>query len=232
LQGSVLTIAIQTDAGSPRSIRLYRTIPEVALRDPRLRKISQIKPGIFYLDVERVSAEDFKAALPELEQAKGIVIDLRGEARGLNDEPVSHLIDSTISMIRWSLPVVTQPDRKHIVFVPGRLTVEPAQPRFNARLSYIADCRTSKNGESWLALVRQFKLGEIVGDASAGLDGIENSISLTGGYRILWVTATRQDNPRQQSAAIMPTVPVQRTIQGIREDRDELLERAIAAVSE
>ena len=41
----------------------------------------------------------------------------------------------------------------------------------------------------------------------------------------------KHDGSRHHGVGILPTVPISRTIRGIREGRDELLDRAVAIVS-
>jgi hypothetical protein len=233
-EGSELTLTVQSKTEHTVSIKLQRTFHDRALREPRPGKIAEVKPGIFYVDVERISGAEFKNALPDLEKSKGIVIDLRGDTHELKDGPILHLMDSTVSLIRWGLPVIVHPDRQDMVFEPGGWTFEAAKPRLKAKISFIEDSRTSGENMTWLALVRQYSLGEIVGDTLTGTNGIENQFSLPGGYRILWRGTTQMGGggPQLRVSGIKPSVPVQRTLQGTREGRDEYLDRAIAVVSE
>ena len=40
-------------------------------------KIAELRPGIFYVDLGRISAADFKAAHGRIAAARGVVFDLR-----------------------------------------------------------------------------------------------------------------------------------------------------------
>lgn len=42
----------------------------------------------------------------------------------------------------------------------------------------------------------------------------------------------KHDGSKHHGVGILPTVPISRTIRGVAEERDEQLERAIAAVSQ
>ena len=44
-------------------------------------KVEEVEAGVFYLDMDRVTNEDFSAALPQLARATGIVFDFRGYRR-------------------------------------------------------------------------------------------------------------------------------------------------------
>ena len=77
------------------------------------------------------------------------------------------------------------------------------------------------------------RLAEILGEPTAGTTGEVNRVALPGGYRITWtgMRVLKPDGSRFHGVGIQATVPVSRTIRGIAEGRDELLERAIEVVS-
>ena len=72
-------------------------------------------------------------------------------------------------------------------------------------------------------------LAEIVGEATAGPNGNINPFTLPGGYHIVFtgMKVLKHDGSQHHGIGIQPTVPVQRTVQGIAEGRDELLEKAV-----
>ena len=75
---SVLKLDVQPRTGNPRTVLLPRDSESRTLKETRPPQVSEINPGIFYLDLDRIKDEDFQAILPKLEQARGIVFDLRG----------------------------------------------------------------------------------------------------------------------------------------------------------
>jgi C-terminal processing protease CtpA/Prc len=84
-----------------------------------------------------------------------------------------------------------------------------------------------------IGIVEAYKLGEIVGEPTAGTNGNINSIGLPLGYT-LWFTGTKvlkHDGSQHHGIGIRPTVPVAKTIQGVREGRDEQFDRALGLVS-
>ena len=72
----------------------------------------------------------------------------------------------------------------------------------------------------------------LVGGATAGTNGNVNPITLPGGYVVTWtgMKVLKHDGSRHHGIGIQPTVPVSRTVAGIAQGRDELLEKAIEAV--
>jgi C-terminal processing protease CtpA/Prc len=81
-----------------------------------------------------------------------------------------------------------------------------------------------------MGIVEAYKLGEIVGEPTAGTNGNLNETELPLGYRAWWtgMKVLKHDGGQHHGVGIQPTVPVGKTIQGIREGRDEQLERALS----
>jgi len=231
---SELRLDVQNQAGQLRSIVLRRTVEAQSMTEARPPKISEIKPGIFYVALDRIKDEDFQAALPQLEKAKGIIFDLRGYP-SVSPMILSHLTDKPLTSARWMVPIITKPDHADVVEYDtgGRWDLKPIAPKLNAKIAFLTDGRAISYAESYMGIVEAYKLAEIVGEPTAGTNGDINPFTLPGGYRVIWtgMKVLKHDGSQHHGIGIQPTVPVSRTIQGVREKRDEQLERAIAIVS-
>ncbi len=74
-----------------------------------------------------------------------------------------------------------------------------------------------------------FKLATIVGQPTAGTNGNVNPFTLPGGYNISWtgMKVLKHDGSQHHGVGIIPDVLVNKTIKGVKEGRDEFLEKAI-----
>ncbi len=233
IKDSEMTLEVEDAAGKTRTVVLRRTIPRNDLRERQTEKIAEIKPGIFYVDLDRTSKEDFQNALPKLAAAKGIVFDIRGYPR-VPFEFMTHLTDKPLLPPQFLRPIVTKPDRTGMTFpAASDFALKPEMPRLTAKMAFITDGRAISYAESVLGIVENYKLGVIVGEPTAGTNGNINPFDILGNYRIFWtgMKVLKYDGSQHHGVGIKPTVPVSRTIQGIREKRDEQLERAITIVS-
>ena len=75
----------------------------------------ELKPGIYYVDLTRISDADWNAAVPKLERASGIVFDLRGYP-SLGPNWLTHLSGTAMTSAQWHVPVVTEPDHRNMKF--------------------------------------------------------------------------------------------------------------------
>ena len=129
--------------------------------------------------------------------------------------------------------MVYRPDRERMTFRMSSWDIPPIKPRFTDRVAFLTDGRAISAAETYLGIIEHYQLAEIVGDATAGTNGNVNPIKLPGGYTISWtgMKVLKHDGSQHHGVGILPTIPVQRTIRGVAEGRDEVLERGIEAVS-
>ena len=233
--GSVAMLGVRTREGQHKTVSLKRTAGAAVLAEPRPEKIAEVQPGIVYVDISRISDADFKAALPKFEQARGLVFDMRGYPGRLSPELLQHLTDTPIRSAQWKIPIISDPDWTGAPEwgTDGRWDLQPVAPRFKAKIAFVTDGRAISYAESWMGMVEAYKLGEIVGETTAGTNGNVNPLALPGGYTIYWtgMKVLKHNGSRHHGVGIAPTVPVSRTIRGVTEGRDEQVERAIAIVN-
>ena len=227
-----MKLTLRTADGRRTVVELLPTAKWGEVVELRPEKVGTVAPGIVYVDLDRVTQEEFDAALPQLEQAKGIVFDLRGYPK-VNPGVLGHLIDEPVTCAQWLIPTQTLPDRKDMQFAFSNWPIPPVPPRLKQPVAFITDGRAISYAETLLGIVEHYRLADIVGAPTAGANGNINPFVLPGGYRITWtgMKVLKHDGSQHHLVGIAPTIPVKRTLKGVREGRDELLERAIEVVS-
>lgn len=232
--GAVM-IEVERD-GQAATYRVQRVPPgpEGQARDPRPEKITEIRRGIWYVDIDRITDADFRNALVDLDKAKGIIFDLRGYPGRLSTIVISHLIDEPVTCAQWHIPMAPYPDREGMTFAFSNWRVQPMKPRLTSNAAFIIDGRAISYAETYMGIIEHYRLAEIVGEATAGTNGNVNSFALPGGYHVAFtgMKVLKHDGSRHHGIGNLPTEPVKRTIEGVRAGRDELLERAIKVVSD
>lgn len=222
-------LTVRNADGSTRTVTLKRTRSTEMLREKRPEKIAELKPGLWYVDLDRIDDATFDAALPKLAEARGIVFDLRGYP-STGSKPLRHLIDSAGQSARWNVPILRRPDFEGVEWnTEGRWSLEPLQPRLTKNVAFLTDGRAISYAESWMGIVEAYKLGEIVGETTAGTNGNINTLKLPGGYRVVFtgMKVLKHDGSRHHGVGIAPTVPVSPTAAGLRAGRDEQLDKAL-----
>lgn len=228
LAGDSLTLDLASVDGALRRER----VPRGWERPARPDSIAEPAPGVIYVDLDRVTRADFERELPRLAKARGIVFDVRGYPRVPHWVP-GHFVDSTIASPQWHKPIVTRPDQEDVTFQSSDWLVQPREPRLTAPVAFLIDGRAISYAETFLGMVERYRLGELVGEATAGTNGNVVTQLLPGGYRVGYtgMKVLKHDGSRHHGVGIQPTVPVRPTRAGVAAGRDEQLERAIAVVS-
>lgn len=201
--------------------------------EPRPERISELRPGVWYVDLDRVSDDDIRANMDNLGAARGLVFDLRGYPGRLGTIVLAHLTDRPLRSAKWCVPFVPRPDREQMTFSDGGWAVPPAQPRWTKNAAFVIDGRAISYAETYMGIVEAFGLADIVGEATAGTNGNVNSFTLPGGYSIGFtgMKVRKHDGTEHHGTGIVPSVPVERTIEGIAAGRDELLDAAVELVA-
>jgi C-terminal processing protease CtpA/Prc len=213
------------------SLEMRKEIGKYAEHRPE--KITLLKNDIYYIDLTRIFIKEVKDIIDKLAEAKGIVFDLRGYPKSIN-EILCHLTDIPLTSVKWNIPQIIYPDRENLVGydTSGIWNLEPLKPKLNGKIVFITNGRAISYAESVMGIVEAFKLGTIVGEPTAGTNGNVNPITLPGEYNIRFtgMKVLKHDGTPHHGVGIKPTVPVNRTIQGIREKRDEFLEKALEII--
>ena len=232
---SEIHLLIQTGSDAARTVTLRRGPGNDELSEVRPPKIDEIKPDVFYVDLDRIHDADFTSALPKLAKAKGIIFDLRGYPR-VSPMVISHLIGEPVQSARWMAPILTAPDRtgKIEYNTDGRWNLKPEAPRLTAKIAFLTDGRAISYAESYMGIIEAYHLASIVGETTAGTNGDVNPFDLPGGYTVVWtgLKVLKHDGTQHHGVGIKPTVPVSRTIRGIASGKDEQLDAAVSLVSQ
>lgn len=228
----LVRLQMRRPSGEEYNVELDRIPTQMlpARTDQRPESGTELAPGIVYFNLDGASSEDFTAALPKLEAARGIVFDLRGYPGGAGTDVVRHLSSELVRSARWNIPVATLPDREGRTWnTRGRWQLPPLEPRLNAKVVFLTDGRAISYAESIMGIVEAYHMGAIVGATTAGTNGNVNPFDLPGGYRVTWtgMKVLKHDGSQHHGVGIAPTVPVEPTIAGIAAGRDEVLEKGV-----
>lgn len=201
----------------------------VRLEESRPRNVEEIQDGIWYVNLSRGKWSEINERIQELAKARGIIFD----GRKIAGFPwlLGHLTDTPLRPPHWQIPQIIYPDQENLVGydTTGRWTIEPRTPRFTGKAVFLISSRTGSGSESFMGIVENYRLGEIVGEQTAGANGNANLFAVPGGYTLKFtgMRVIKHDGSQHHLIGILPTVPMEMTIAGIRAGRDEFLEKAI-----
>ena len=196
----------------------------------------KIDDGIHYINLTLLDLETFNYLLPELVKSTGLIFDLRGYPNS-NGEIIAHLMKTGDTTEAWMyIPKIVYPDHqkpKSYLTANWKGFFEPQLPYLgDKKVVVLTDGKAISYAESLMGFVKAYKLATIVGQPTAGTNGNYNTFILPGEIKINWtgMKVLKHDGSQLFGKGILPDVYVQKTVQGIKEGRDEFLEKAIELV--
>ena len=190
----------------------------------------QIEDGIYYVDLDRASMDRINDNIDKIASSQGVIFDLRGYPNG-NHEIIRHLLASPDTSDQWmQIPKIIYPNQKNIVgYRKDGWQLKPAKPHIQGEVVFLTDDQALSYAESVMSLIAHYDLGEIVGQQTGGVNGNVNRLSMPGGFEFRWtgMKVVKHDGSQHHLVGVEPTVPVEKTIQGIRSGKDEYVEKAV-----
>lgn len=195
--------------------------------------VKQIDRNIMYLNIATINGKTISKLLPQLKKSKAIICDLRNFSSDnwTTNHFIEYLLTKKDTAAHWGQTAhIIYPDQEHIAgYYTEGFDLVPAKPHLNAKIIFLIDATAYSWAESYMSIIAHYKLATIVGQPTAGTNGDVNDFSLPGGYQISYsgLKITQLDLSPHQGVGTKPDVYVTKTIEGIREGRDEFLEKAI-----
>jgi C-terminal processing protease CtpA/Prc len=197
----------------------------------------RLRPRIGYADLTRLQPEQVDPMLEELRDTDALVLDLRGYPNG-TAWPLAARLNVRGAKIgaifrRREVSGLDAEESESGYFFSQPLP-EPRSWTYRGKVVMLLDERAISQSEHTALFLEQAAGVTFIGSPTAGANGDVTSFLLPGG---VWVTFTGHDvrhaDGRQlQRVGIQPDVPAAPTLRGLREGRDEVLERALAWLDE
>ncbi|MDL2309399.1 hypothetical protein LJC68_10330 [Bacteroidales bacterium OttesenSCG-928-B11] len=191
--------------------------------------IVEIEPGIYYVNMTNCTEDDFDKKIDMLANAKAVIYDQRGGNRLGFFQIIPHLIEKSVNSTWWHIPQTVYPDRKDVVFNKSNWSIQPKKPLFRSKTIIINVPSVVSSGETEMGIIDHYNLATTVGETTAGCNGNINTIYLPYDYTA-WFTGMKvmkHDGSQLYREGFQPDYPVNKTIQAVKEGRDEYLEKAL-----
>lgn len=232
-----VTLSIEEVGGERREVQITPVASSRlagALQERRPAPVTWFPQGVWYFDLTRLDDRRLNDALGQVGPDQPLIFDLRGYPHGVKADFLGHLTSLSVDTPPFRIAVTQLPDAQGREWETVGWEVSPTLPRLRGRIAFLTDERAISYAETLLAIVQGHDLAEIVGEPTAGMNGNINPFVLPGNHRIVWtgMRVVNHDGSDLVGHGIQPSAPVSATIAGIREGRDEVLERGIEVVTQ
>ena len=183
--------------------------------------------NIGYLDLDVLKRKQVSAAMKFLKNTDAIIIDVRN---------YPHLtgwdICSKISGVRNSFAKFTKPVYDYPGTFKYNATAKCGRKRrhtYKGKVIVLCNEHTQSHAEFTCMMFQTLPKVTVIGSQTAGADGDVSRINLPGGYYTLMtgLGVYYPDGSQTQRIGIVPNIRIVPTIEGLRQHKDEVLDRAI-----
>lgn len=191
-----------------------------------------INSDISYIYPGTIKDEDLPKIMPEVLKTKGLIIDFRCYPSDFIVFSLSkYLLPAKISFVKFSNGSMSLPG---LFTMTDELEVGNTNSEFyKGKVIIIVNEQTQSSAEYHSMAFRTAPKATVIGSTTAGADGNVSQFTLPGGIStmISGIGVYYPNGKETQRIGIVPDIEVKSSIKGIREGKDELLEKAIEIIN-
>jgi C-terminal processing protease CtpA/Prc len=189
---------------------------------------------IGYITLKTIKSDDIPVIKKEFINTKGIIIDSRNYPASSVVNLVEYFVSNTVPFVKLTKGNSDNPGEFIFKDISSIHKPKENSRTYQGKLVVIVNEETQSHAEYTAMAFRAGDHTTIIGSQTAGADGNVSEIVLPGGLktRISGIGVYYPDGRETQRAGIIPDIEVKPTIQGIREGRDEVLEKAIEIIKQ
>jgi C-terminal processing protease CtpA/Prc len=186
--------------------------------------------NIGYVTLQSIKEEDIPKIIEEFENTKGIIIDIRNYPSTFVPFKLgTFFVSNDTPFVKFTNGNVKNPGE--FTFTPALVIAKP-EKTYRGKLIVLVNEFSQSQAEYTAMAFRAGASTKIVGSTTAGADGNVSTIMLPGGLRTLisGIGVYYPDGKCTQRVGIVPDIVVEPTIKGIKNGKDELMEKAIELI--
>ena len=208
------------------SLKIYRWY-----RKSDDKSYKMLNNNIGYVTLQNIKEKDISNIKTEFIDTKGIIIDIRNYPSTFVPYSLgSFFVSSSTPFVKFTIGNTDNPGEFTIT---DNIEIPSQGKTYKGKLIVLVNELSQSQAEYTAMAFRAGVNTKIIGSTTAGADGNVSSIMLPGGLStmISGIGVKFPDGKETQRVGIVPDIEVKPTIKGIREGRDELLEKAIEVIS-
>lgn len=198
---------------------------------------------IGYVNIANIRYEDISRLKEAFRNTKGLIIDVRNYPPfGVHTALGTYFVSDTASILKFGIRNpnnpgefilgITQNIENSKLFVCDDMRVNYKEPKHQGKVVILVDEETQSLAEFTTMVFKAGTNATVLGSPTAGTNGDIATIYLPGGLGIYFTSigVYYPDGSQTQRIGIIPDILVKPTVEGIRQGRDELLEKAIEII--
>ncbi len=241
-KSSEATVVVRDPSDHVKELRLPRQGNTPIVGNERTGDPYRLLPGnIGYADLDRLTAQEVDEMFDKFKDTRAIIFDDRTYPKGTawaiaprlaeKDSPIAAMFVRRVAMFPDG-PLGDQTNQS-VAHTFYQTIPHTDKWRYTGKTVMLMDERTISQAEHTGLFFESANGTRFIGSPTAGANGDVTNFSVPGGIFIYFTgQAVRHADGRQlQRIGLVPDVEVHPTLKGIREGRDEVLEKALEYVN-
>lgn len=191
-----------------------------------------IDKNIGYINPGELEEGEIDKIMDKFMDTKGLIVDLRYYPSDFIVYSLGkYLMPKEVTFAKTSVPNQSVPGE--FILYEDLKVGSNNKNYYKGKVMILMNERSQSQSEFTVMALRNAPNAKVIGSDSIGTDGNVASFSLPGGVNTLitGVGIYNPDKSQTQRIGIKPDIYIEPTIQGIKEGRDELLEKAIEIIN-
>ena len=222
-------VKVRKADGSEAVVTLLRSGSFPMPIDSQLPVYGILPSGFGYMDMGRLETRDLDSAVDRVVNAPGLIVDMRGYPRS-NFQLASYLTDRLTPAAAIHQRIWHGPDPALSIFHDEVQSVIPrGRAKYKGRVAVLIHARSMSAAEHLCLHLEAATDATFIGSPTRGAEGEVTNTVLPGGIQVNFsgTDIRHADGRPVQRVGILPDIWIEPTIAGIREGRDEVLDRAV-----
>ncbi len=194
------------------------------------KSYKMLNDSIGYITLQTIKQDDINKIKYEFSKTKGIIIDIRNYPSTFVPFSLgSYFVSIPTPFVKFTNGNINNPGEFKFT---NNLDIPRQGQAYKGKLIVLVNELTQSQAEYTAMAFRAGNNTTIIGSTTAGADGNVSTIVLPGGLStmISGIGVYYPNGKETQRVGIVPDVEVKPTIKGVREGKDELLEKAIEII--
>lgn len=227
---SNITLKVRTVEGKKelvflRTLTLSQWMEKKA---PNLPASKEMEHGILYADLTRLTTQELPEVIDKMAASNKIIVDLRGFAKN-NHALLGHFLSQTDTAMHWLLRPSPNLPGQEKNYQPAGWNIAPAEPHIRGKVVVLISPESIGYTEGIIAMFQHYELATLVGETTAGTQGVHINQPLSGGYLFSFtgLDVRMPDGSPHWGKGIAPDIEVRNTVSSYITQQDLALERAL-----
>ncbi|MCE3077177.1 S41 family peptidase [Chryseobacterium gwangjuense] len=230
LRGNAETISItfsRNGKTEEKTIKTY-TYPDLKLKTENKEFFTMKSNDVAYVYMGIVNSDQLSGVFDKIKNTKGLVIDFRSYPSDFVVFKMGKLLKpNATDFVKFSSTSNNQPGL--FTFTPNLSVPGNGSNAYKGKIAILVNETTQSSAEYHTMAFRTAPNAKVFGSTTAGADGNVSKILLPGNIStmISGIGIYYPDGTETQRIGIVPDIEVKPTVEGIKNNKDEVLEKAI-----